>query len=142
MVAELSRLADESCDRLGVLHWALVGGIDQFGHAQLILSITGSVTLMCQRCLTPFTFNIDSESTLVLAKDEESADAIEILLDNDAIDVIVGSKTLSILELVEDEALLTLPLSPRHVLCPDSSVADILSGTKKESPFVILKNLK
>jgi uncharacterized protein len=42
--------------------------------------------------------------------------------------------------LVEDEALLSLPLSPRHEVCPEGSEAAVSS--KLESPFAILKKLK
>ncbi|MEO6918853.1 MAG: YceD family protein [Collimonas sp.] len=141
-VADLSRLADESADRSGVLHWVLVGGADSLGHPQLTMSVTGAIKIMCQRCLTPFAFDIDAESVLVLAKDEESADEIDALLDNDEIDVIVGTKSLNIVELIEDEALLALPLSPKHPVCPDQSALEGLKSSKKESPFAMLKNLK
>jgi len=141
-VTELVRLADETADRSGTLSWVLTGDVDHVGHAQLTLLVTGSLQIMCQRCLTPFTFDIDSESVLILAKDEASADEIDALLDDDQIDVIVGSKTLSIAQLVEDEVLLALPLSPKHPVCPDSSALEALKSGKKESPFAVLKNLK
>ncbi|WP_395825556.1 YceD family protein [Collimonas sp.] len=141
-VADLGRLAAESVDRSGVLHWVLVGGVDHLGHPQLSVAVSGSTTIMCQRCLAPFVFEIDSESVLVLAKDENSADEIDALLDNDEIDVIVGSKSLNIAELVEDEALLALPLSPKHPVCPGQSALEGVQGVKKESPFAMLKNLK
>ena len=141
-VTELVRLADETADRSGTLSWVLIGGENHGGHAQLTLSVTGSLQIMCQRCLTPFAFDIDSESVLILAKDEASADEIDALLDDDQIDVIVGSKTLSVTQLVEDEALLALPLSPKHPVCPDSSALEALKSSKKESPFAMLKNLK
>ncbi|MFC5475149.1 YceD family protein [Paraherbaspirillum soli] len=140
--ADLGRLADESADRSGTLRWTLVGGADHLGHSQLTLSVAGSMQLMCQRCLTSFAFEISSESVLVLAKNEESADEIDALLDNDEIDVIVGSKALNIAELVEDEALLALPLSPKHPVCPDQSALDALKNVKEVSPFAMLKNLK
>jgi uncharacterized protein len=42
--------------------------------------------------------------------------------------------------LVEDEALLALPLSPRHEKCPGDVPT---SGVEKaESPFAVLKKLK
>jgi uncharacterized protein len=58
------------------------------------------------------------------------------------VDVIVGSRSLDILALVEDEALLALPLAPKHEVCPDQSVQDLAGESKKESPFSVLKNLK
>jgi uncharacterized protein len=140
-LSDLPRLAAELADPAGTLHWSLQGGKDAFGHAQMILAVTGDVQLRCQRCLTAMPFSIASESTLVLAPDEASADGIEELLDDEAIDVIVGSTDLDVLALVEDEALLALPLAPRHAVCPEGAALP-QEKVAKESPFAVLKNLK
>lgn len=142
MVADLPRLAAELANGSGVLHWTLQGAADRLGHAQLALSVTGAVQLQCQRCLTLFAFDIVSESVLVLAKDESSADEIDALLDDDAVDVIVASCVFDVIQLIEDEALLALPLAPKHDTCPDQAILDALKGARKESPFAVLKNLK
>jgi uncharacterized protein len=92
--------------------------------------------------LTPFAFDIESESVLVLASDDASADAIDALLDDDAVEVIVGGRNFSILELIEDEALLAIPVSPKHVVCPERLVTGTLKDAEKVSPFAVLKNLK
>jgi uncharacterized protein len=96
---------------------------------------------MCQRCLTPYTLPIATNTLLVLARDDAQADETEAMLDDDSIDVIVGSTTLDVLALVEDDALLALPLSPRHDVCPDGAQAAVVKD-KKESPFAVLKKLK
>lgn len=141
-VSDLPRLAKESVDEFGSMRWSLQGGKDSLGHPQLILSVAGTVQLICQRCLAPFAFDIESESILILASDDASADAIDALLDDDAVEVIVGSRNFSILELVEDEALLAIPASPRHAICPERLVTDTPKDAEKVSPFAVLKNLK
>ncbi|MFZ6844924.1 YceD family protein [Undibacterium sp. RuTC16W] len=146
LIADLSRLSEESATQDGALTWSLTGGKDQLGHPQLSLAVRGQIQLMCQRCLTPFVFELDSESVLILAKDEDSADEIDALLDNDEVDVVVGSKTLNIIDLIEDEALLEIPQSPKHAVCPDdsldSSAAPIdAEASKKASPFAVLKKI-
>jgi len=141
-VAELRRLAEESVDQSGIVRWALKGGSNKQGHPQLTLSVTGSVKLMCQRCLTPFDFAIASDSVLVLAPDEASADEIDALLADEDVEVIVGSRTFDILQLIEDEALLTIPLAPKHETCPDQLVQEPAKDVEKVSPFAVLKNLK
>jgi uncharacterized protein len=138
-VADLPRLAAETADSSGILRWSLQGGMHAVRHPQLTLTVTGPVRLMCQRCLTPFTLDIVSGSTLVLAPDEASVDAIETLVDDDEIDVIAGSRSMKILDLVEDEALLSLPISPRHDACPDQAMLDALNNKEKVSPFAVLK---
>ena len=141
-VADLPRLASESVDNSGVVSWSLHGGSNSQGYPQLILSISGVTRLMCQRCLTPFDFAISSGSTLILASDEGSADEIDALLADESVDVIVGSRSLDIAQLIEDEALLTIPLSPKHDACPDRLVSEVAKDAEKVSPFAVLKNLK
>ncbi len=141
VVADLPRLTADCADASGVLRWTLVGSVNKLDYSQLTLSVSGSVQLMCQRCLVPYPFQVQSESVLILAKNEASADEIDGLLDDESIDVIVGNKALNIFDLIEDEALLALPFSPKHDICPDPAVLDAFKD-KKESPFSVVKNLK
>lgn len=141
-VAKLERLAKESIDQAGTLDWSLIGGFDRQGHARLKLEVRGDVQLLCQRCLTPFSFELDSDAILILAPDEKSADEIDALLDDESIEVIVGSAAMNVLEMVEDEALLALPLSPRHAVCPSQIAVEESELPKRESPFAALKNFK
>jgi uncharacterized protein len=141
-VADLPRLVDELANPSGMLHWSLQGGANKSGHAQLTLSVTGPVQLRCQRCLMLLAFEVASESILILAKDEASADEIDALLSDDEIDVIVGSSAFDAIKVIEDEALLAIPLAPKHAICPDQAALDVLKNAKKDSPFSVLKNLK
>lgn len=141
-VSDLDRLAGEAVDNSGTLGWSLQGGFNRAGNPQLTLQVSGPVQLRCQRCLTPFAFSVESESTLIVAPDEESADELDKLLDDEEVEVIVGSRDFDIVRLIEDEALLALPLAPKHAVCPDNAALDALKSAKKESPFSILKNLK
>ena len=139
-VAEFVRLRADLHDSSGELSWAFQGGRHSEGLPQLSLTVKGEVRLVCQRCLTPFTQQINAESRLVLVADEAQAEATEERLDDESIDVIVGSTAMDLLALVEDEALLSLPLSPRHEVCPEG--AEAVVNSKLESPFAILKKLK
>ncbi len=145
-IASLARLTKELTDTAGALDWQLQGSINEFGHACLDVQVRGQLTLICQRCLTPYVLDLDSDSRLVLVKDEETADEVEELLDDDSIDVVVGSKAFNIIDLIEDEALLAIPQSPKHTVCPDqtlvasAAVIDDEAG-KTDSPFAKLKQL-
>lgn len=141
-IRDLARLSQELADTTGVLQWSLQGGIDKLGNFRLQVSVAGGVRLMCDRCLTPLDFAIDTKSVLVLAKDETSADELEQLLADDELDVIVGSAALDVMTLVEDDALLALPLAPRHASCPESAAVSKLKNTKAGSPFDVLQKLK
>ena len=137
-VADMTRLTKDCFDASGTITWRLEGSVGKSGYPQLRLSVSGTVQLTCQRCLTPFGYEIDSSTVLVLAKDDEHADEVEAIIDDEAIDVIVGSRTMHIADLVEDEALLALPFSPKHDVCPDTALVDSIV-TEKKSPFAALK---
>ncbi len=141
-IADLPRLAQESADTSGVLQWSLAGERNTFGHPQLELKVFGAVQLICQRCLQPLGCEIDSASILILASNDAVADEIEELLDDDSVEVVVGSNAMDLIGLLEDEALLALPISPRHDVCPDKTAVESMKMPEKESPFAVLKNLK
>jgi uncharacterized protein len=140
-VAEMTRLAKDCAETSGTIAWSIVGGRTQQGYPMLTLSVEGDVQLVCQRCLGPFGYHIDSSTVLVLGKDDQEADEIEEILDDESIDVIVGSHACDIRDLLEDEALLALPQAPKHEVCPDTSLLEGLK-TEKVSPFAALKSLK
>jgi uncharacterized protein len=140
-VAEMTRLTKDCADQSGTIAWKVQGGTSKIGYPQLTLSVAGTVHLTCQRCLTPYAYDIDSSTVLMLGKDDADADEIEDAIDDETIDVIVGSRAMNIFDLVEDEALLALPLAPKHDVCPDTSLLDATRSEKK-SPFAGLKDLK
>jgi uncharacterized protein len=151
-LVELSRLRAECVSGDGEVEWELAGTTHASGHPALQLSIRASMHLMCQRCLTPFVFQIQSGSTILLATNEKVADEIDASLEDEDVEVVVvekagasaAGKTFDIMTLIEDEALLAIPLSPKHEVCPkDKSSAeklDAFAKVKKESPFAALKD--
>ena len=140
-VATMSRLNKECADQSGALSWSIDGAATSHGYPSMTVSVSGTVQLVCQRCLTPFAYPVASSTMLVLGKDDEDADQIEQVLDDESIDVIVGGRTCDLRDLIEDEALLALPQVPKHAACPDSNVLDALKADKP-SPFAVLKDLK
>ncbi len=140
-VAEMSRLNTDCADHSGQIAWTMDGATSKLGYPQISLTVSGTVQLMCQRCLAPFAFEMDSGTVLMLGKDDDNADEIEHLIDDESIDVIVGSRTCDIRDLIEDEALLALPQVPKHAACPDSALLDAVQSDKP-SPFAELKSLK
>jgi uncharacterized protein len=142
LIAEMERVAEVSQDKLGSIAWELQGGNHRLGYPQLTLRVSGVIKLLCQRCLTPLNVEIDSKSVMVLTKDEAHADEVEDQLDDDAIDVIAVSEELNLRDLIEDEALLSLPFAPKHDICPDQTTSADFVKIEKASPFAVLKNLK
>lgn len=116
------------------------------------VTVQGRVWLDCQRCLQVYQEPIDTSMRFEVMASEEAADAAP--MDDDEIDVIVGSKKFSALELIEDEVLLALPSAPKHVVCPTvhESLVTGADGEvepeappeeeKRPSPFAALAGLK
>jgi len=73
-------------------------------------SVSGSVWLVCQRCLAEFETRL--ESPLRIAFVDNDADAATVPEDYEAVMVDAGRLTLA--DFVEDELLLALPLVPMH----------------------------
>ena len=140
-VARMTRLSKDCADDSGELSWAIDGSTTIHGHAALTVAVAGTVQLVCQRCLNPYAFAFDASTVLVLGKDDDEADQIEEMLDDESIDVIVGSRSCDLGELIEDEALLALPQVPKHDVCPDTKLLDALNA-EKPSPFAGLKDIK
>lgn len=140
-VAQLTRLASDCADNSGEVAWKAQGGTSKHGYPQLRLTVNGTVQLVCQRCMAPFAHALESSTLLMFGKDDADADEIEEIIDDEKVDVIVGERAMDLLYLIEDEALLALPHTPKHETCPDTALLDSLQS-EKVSPFAGLKNLK
>jgi len=103
------RLAHEFTQ--GALFCRVVGRVDQRGSLSLRLTVSGEVGLACQRCLGEMPYGVEVERTLYLARNEAEMERLDALPDSDAIQ---PGETLSLVELVEDEVLLSLPFAPMH----------------------------
>jgi uncharacterized protein len=119
----VNELADEVSDevkRAGVVHWTAHGEQREITGGEpelhLALAIRTSLWLECQRCLTPYEQPLDVSASYLVVATEEEAEAVP--LDDDETDPIVGSRHFDLYELIEEEVLLSLPLVPKHEVCP------------------------
>ena len=110
----LHRLAEMQCAAEG-LSYELRGKTDAEGRSWLDISVSGTLTLTCQRCLGPLVFPLALRSELLLATSEREIEAAD-----DDIDRVLASKAMDVCELVEDELILALPLVPRHEQCGET----------------------
>ncbi len=128
-VSSLDRVADALYSNSGRIDYAVTGEIDGENNHLLHLSISGTLHLKCQRCLGDVEYPLQLQANLKLVRDESELGDIE---DEDPdVDSIVVKDKLEILSMIEDEILLDLPFSPRHVECGIDAA--------RESPFSILK---
>ncbi|MDX1693877.1 MAG: YceD family protein [Ketobacteraceae bacterium] len=104
-----------------------------------------NVQLVCQRCLEPVVVPLDVSFGLVFVSSEEQAGEVPEPLET----VLLQDEEISILEVVEDELLLALPIVAFHRECEafdyrtDDEKADEQSRQEpSENPFSVLEQLK
>lgn len=103
-----------------------------------------SVELVCQRCLEKFDFKLNAMIDLIIVFTEDQARALP--KEQDA--WIVEEDDASLLEMLEDELILGLPVIAIHPESECSGTTEFDSGdeepvaSEKPNPFAILESLK
>ncbi|QWE16088.1 YceD family protein [Polynucleobacter sp. AP-Nino-20-G2] len=153
-ISAMPRLAEEvsSIDAGDGFHWQVdTYFTDSPGsepHQILQLRLKGRLHLLCQRCLQDSAFDLAEERQFVMVATEAEADAYPI--EDDQQEPLVASQHFDLLELIEDEILLSLPLIPKHPegACEAHASSFGENGAeddeleKPENPFNVLKNMK
>ena len=152
-IADLPRVAEEASTVVGgdgfawevLTHFEDSPGSEP--HQILNLGLQGRIHLICQRCLQDCAVDLAENRRFVLVATEEEADAYP--LEDEEQEPLVASQHFNLLETIEDEVLLSLPLIPKHPegFCePHASVFGEEAGEEvldeRENPFNILKNMK
>ncbi len=143
-VAELTRLMDVMENPLGSLHYSVQGVVDKQGNPALDVSVEGRCQLRCQRCMGGLDYPVRLDSHLLL-RDQASLDALGDSVaggEEEEFDSILADAHLNVLDLLEEEILLSLPIAPKHELgaCQVADGENALG--KDKSPFAVLAELK
>jgi uncharacterized protein len=112
-ISAFPRLAREFTQ--GRLSCRVAGGMDMQRRPVLHIAIQGEIVLTCQRCMGDLPHGIAVDRQVHLARDEAELERLEEALGLDG-EVILADGKLNLVELVEDEVLLGLPLVPKHEL--------------------------
>ncbi len=148
-LAELPRLVEDcSGEVTGPVAWSAQGAMaaDAAGKdtAWLHLEAKATVPLTCQRCLHPVPVDLLIEQDFRFVADEATA-----LAEDDASeeDLLVLEDNFDLLQLIEDELLMSLPLVPMHPAClseqvPTSPEEEAILSEAKPNPFAVLASLK
>ncbi len=118
--------------------------VDERGLTYMSGAASALVALTCQRCNELFDHQLEVDFTFSPAKNAEAAENIPSYYDIIELD---ENGEVNLLELVEEEFILVLPLIPRHNLKDCSAKADSVWGElpeelEKPNPFDVLKQLK
>ncbi|WP_109126848.1 YceD family protein [Dyella sp. C11] len=144
-VVAMKRLGEALASTEGTAQYELDFGRDEFGTSYLDVRVQAPLTVTCQRTLEPFVLPVTVNNRLGLIRSEREEAAlppnVEPLL-------VADDSKLSLLDVIEDELLLAMPLVPVN---PDSTLPEevvgpspeeISSEGRSDNPFAVLRELK
>lgn len=143
-VVDLPRLRDMLKNPQGVLAYTVRGSLDKQGNPLLDISMSGSCQLRCQRCLNGIDYAIRLNACLLLC-DQASLDAQDDKVaggEEEEFDSILADAHLDVLDLLEEEILLSLPIAPRHDLGACQAANGENTHQEERNPFAALAGLK
>ena len=129
--------------------WALQGELVLVsgGDSQIWMHLKAGVDLpmQCQRCMGPVQLTVKANAAFRFVADEATAEAED---DESEEDLLVLEPELNVLELIEDELIMSAPIVPKHEKCPtmvpmsavDEAFEEALEA--RPNPFAALGQLK
>jgi len=148
-IADLRRLLPSLASKEGEVQFRYRGYVDDQGRPAGTLSLAATVQLICDRCAQPVAVPLVSQARYYFVASE--AELGRIPVDESDEEPLLGSARFSLLTLIEDDAILALPMSPRHVSCesrpalePGAAGRKGAEGDAEERPrpFAALAKLK
>ena len=143
-IAGLPRLQDVLENLRGVLSYTVQGVVDKQGAPALDVSIAANFQLRCQRCLKGLDYAVQLDTRLLL-RDQASLDALDDNVaggEEEEFDSILADAHLNVLNLLEEEILLSLPIAPKHELGACQATDSENVREEEQHPFAVLAKLK
>ncbi len=138
-LSELVRMVEQVLNPEGLVSFRLLFGRNAHGVVEITGNLAATVTVICQRCLNEMELQLDNPVHIGVVGSHEQAK----YLADDLEPIVAVENEISLLDLIDEELALSMPLAPLHAQenCPASQ-----SGTRytpvKQNPFVILEKLK
>ena len=140
-LVKLERLSDVLNDNSGEL-FAKLQFTSGTGYLGLHGGVEASLKLICQRCMQPMKHTVSGQFKFGLMTDEKFIDKVP----SDAEPYLLEGDEQSVVEILEDELLLSIPISVTH----QKECSDFLKQQNEErrvekeksNPFAVLKDLK
>jgi DUF177 domain-containing protein len=145
LLSRMPRLVSSLEDDTSEIDVELKFDVDVTGIAWMEGHLTGTLPLCCQRCMQQLLMPIDAIFKLAMIESESEIERLgeqyePLLLENDSL--------VSVVELVEDELLLALPIVPKHDTVECNAGEEIVEQVvkvkpePKKNPFAVLADLK
>ncbi|MDI1302744.1 MAG: YceD family protein [bacterium] len=147
-LAAFARVCEGAASSEGEVRVSIRVHRDAQGLIVLEGKLSTGVALICQRCLEPVVTDVNADVQLWLLWNEEAADQLP-----DEADFVLqdAEGRIDLVDVLEDELLLALPLVAAHEDCQPYQVADVnevevevavVETPKRENPFQVLTGLK
>jgi uncharacterized protein len=142
VLSDLPRLAESVLGPDALLRYEIQGHTDDRGHPCAMMVLSARLPLRCERCNEPVLFELERRVPFRFVSDERVLNALPI--EDDEVEEAVGSASMDLLSWVEDEAILSLPLVPRHATCelPWGEEVAKPAADDRPGPFAGLAKLK
>jgi uncharacterized protein len=114
-LSAMRRLGAALANTAGSLRYRYEGMVDPQRRPALRLNLHGLLPLLCDRCGQELAFDLSCERQFFFVRSQRELDAIAV--DATAEEPLLGDTHFDIDGLIEDEAILQLPMSPRHEHC-------------------------
>ncbi|MCQ4145796.1 DUF177 domain-containing protein [Vogesella sp. AC12] len=122
----------------GVVKFEVEGFQDRLLRPSLRYRLSATLSVECQRCLTPMPFELEAGGVITLFSREDKLEAaVEA---DDELDAILAEETFDVIALIEDEIIMGLPLSLMHDDCDTEELKR--AKADKPNPFAVLAALK
>jgi len=141
-LADAPRLRSQLADADGALRFQFSGLRDRLGRPAATLEVQGTVRARCDRCSGPVELPIRELAQFHFVSEERELGSLPI--DESDEEALLGSHRFDLASLVEDQAILALPISPRHEHCaaPEALDERPLAERPAHRPFASLADLK
>jgi uncharacterized protein len=144
-IGDLRRLRGLLADDIGRVYVELSFLLDDSGKRIIKGKVKATLSVICQRCLEKFEILVGDNISLGVIESEDAALGLDSTLDP----WICSDYKLSLLELVEEQLILCLPIVSHHE-DPDcvnsidyqANVNPKQGDSAKDSPFAVLRTLK
>jgi uncharacterized protein len=137
--AQLPRLSAMLAPPMGQIRYRLQGRVDEQGRPGVTLRLQGRLGLTCDLCGGRLDWTLDESSGYFLVDDEAQLGMLPITAEGD--EPLLASRRFDLQDLVEEQAILALPISPRHPECEQKvRASQAEQGTTR--PFSALASLK
>jgi uncharacterized protein len=141
-IVRMKRLVPLLYSSEGAARVELEFGIDTDMHVQYLRgNLSVDLQMSCQRCLQPMSQHVETAIALGLATTRRQADEMPTHYEP----LLVENETIFLVDVIEDELLLALPIvtmHPPNACTAQAATSNDAPESRKENPFAKLAQLK